>query len=216
MLTGKIKGWDGQTLTIEADFSDAYLMEQRKPEECEVRLIDSRIINADQRKKSYALMRDIGLYTGYMPDEIKAIMKYDFLSRTGLPYFSLSNVDRSTAREFITHLIDFCLEWGVPCRDALLELTDDIGKYLYLCLYHRKCCICGQEAEVHHVDRVGMGRNRDEICHVGMRAMALCRGHHEQAHLRPDFEKIYHVYGIKPDGLLVRRLGLGKRSREVV
>ena len=216
MLTGKVTAWDGQVLTIEADFDNEYFMEQRNPKECEIRLIDSRTINAEQRKKTYALMRDIGLHTGYMPEEVKALMKFDFISRTGLPYFSLSNVDLSTAREFITHLIDFCLEWGVPCRDSLLGMAEDVGKYLYLCLYHQKCCICGQEAEVHHVDRVGMGRDRTEICHVGMRAMALCRGHHNEAHLRPDFGQLHHVYGIKLDALLVKRLNLGKTDVEVV
>jgi hypothetical protein len=214
MLTGKITDYDGQILTIVAEFSDLYIMERWDPKECEIRLIDSRAINADQRKKAHALMRDISLYSGHTPEEIKEIMKFDFISRTGCPEFSLSDVDMSTAREFITHLINFCLEWGVPCRDSLLEMTDDIGKYLYLCLYHKKCCICGRKAEIHHVDHVGMGNNRKEICHVGYRVQALCRRHHNEAHLgQKTFDRKYYVYGIKIDEILAKRLNLGKSHK---
>jgi len=210
MLTGRIMGWNGQILTIQAAFNDTYIMEKQNPKECEIRLIDSRTINAIQRKKAYALMRDISVHTGYRPEEVKEVMKYDFISRTGYPEFSLSNVDLSTAREFIDSLVAFCLEWGVPCQDSLLEKAEDVGKYLYLCLYHKKCCICGKKAEVHHEDAIGMGGNRKEICHIGYRAMALCRIHHREAHDKPDFAKLYHVYGIKLDEVLVKRLRLGR------
>ena len=210
MLIGKITAWDGQVLTIKAPFNNTYIMEKRNPKECEIRLIDSRKIDTKQRKKAYALMRDISRHTGYEPDEIKDVMKYDFLSRTGYPEFSLSDVDVTTAREFIDHMVEFCLEWGIPCRDSLLEQAEDVGRYLYLSLYHKKCCICGGKAEVHHVDAIGMGRNRKEICHVGYRAMSLCRKHHNEAHANPGFAKLYHVFPIQLDELLVRHLKLGK------
>ena len=210
MLTGKITAWDGQTLTIEAAFCDTYIMQQRSPKECEIRLIDSRTINADQRKKAYGLMRDISRHTGYEPDEVKEVMKYDFLSRTGYPEFSLSDVDRTTAREFIDHMVELCLEQGIPCQDSLLEKAEDVGRYLYLCLYHKKCCVCGKEAEVHHVDAIGMGRNRKEICHVGYRAMSLCRIHHREAHSNSGFAKLHHIFPIRLDELLVKHLKLGK------
>jgi len=214
MLTGRITDWDGQILTIQAAFNDTYTWEQKNPKECEIRLIDSRTINAEQRKKAYALMRDISLFSGHTPDEVKEIMKFDFISRTGYPEFSLSDVDLTTAREFITHMIDFCLEWSVPCKDSLLEMTDDIGKYLYLCLYHKKCCVCGKRAEIHHVDHIGIGRNRKEICHVGYRAQALCRKHHDEAHLgQKTFDKKYYVYGIKLNEILVKRHNLGKGKK---
>ena len=216
MLTGKISGWDGYTMTVEVPFDDVHVWEQKQPTECEIILIDSRTISADQRKKCYALFRDIHLYSGHAPDEVKEYMKYDFIARTGRPEFSLSDVDRSTAREFITHIIEFCLEYGVACQDSLLEMTDDIGKYLYLCLYHKKCCLCGKKAETHHVDHVGMGRNRKEICHVGHRAMALCRRHHDECHQigQKKFNGKYYVYGIKLDEILAKKLKLGKAERK--
>ena len=213
-IYGQITDWDGRIATIKAPL-DLRTWERQTPKECEIRYIDSRTISADQRKKCYALFKEISLWSGHMPDEIKAIMKYDYIAHTGCPEFSLSDVDKSTAREFITHLIEFCLMHDVPCQDTLLNMTDDIGKHLYFCLYYKKCCICGKKSDTHHVDHVGLGRNREEICHIGYRAQALCREHHSECHMigQESFDGKYYVYGIKLDEILVKRLKLGKRVR---
>jgi len=100
-------------------------------------------------------------------------------------------------------------------RKALYEMTDDIGRYLYMCLEHRHCAVCGKDAVVHHVDCVGMGNNRDDICHVGMHAIALCAVHHDAAHHDEiGLFKAHHVYGIKLDEYLVRILKLGVITHE--
>lgn len=91
------------------------------------------------------------------PEELRQYLEWDFCSRAMREWFSLSDCDMTTAREFITYLISFCFHWGVPTKDSLLTQTDDIGKYLYLCLENRRCAICNRPAEVHHVDRIGMG-----------------------------------------------------------
>jgi len=212
MLTGKVTDWDGSTLTIKAVFNDNYTMLHQECREAEIRLIDSRTISSEQRKKTYALLRDISLYTGYDADQMKGVMKYAFIAKTGLPEFSLSDIDKTTARHFIDFLVEFCLEWNVPCQDSLLEKAEDIGKYLYLCLYHKKCCICGSKSETHHAeDRVGLGRNREEIVHLGMRAMALCRKHHNECHSigQKAFNERWHIYGVNVNEVLAKRLRIG-------
>jgi len=215
MLTGRITAYDGEILTIQAIFPDTNRMARQGCTEAEIRLIDSRMISNEQRRKTYALMRDISLYTGYEPEHIKGVMKYAFYERTGYDEFSLSDVDVTTAREFIDYLVEFCLEWDVPCQDSLLDKAEDVTKYLYLCLYHRRCCICGKKSEVHHAeDRVGMGRNRDKIVHIGMRAMAVCRKHHNECDDlgQQVFNERYHVFGVPLDEVLTKRLKLGKKK----
>ena len=216
MLTGVIKDWDGHTLRIEALFDDSYLMVHQGCKECEIRLMDSRCISPSQRRKVFALLKDISLYTGYPPGDMKEVMKYAFLAKTGLPEFSLSDCELSVARQFIDFLIEFCLEWAIPCQDSLLEAAQDVGKYLYLCLYHRRCAICAKEkAYVHHCQAVGAGRNRKEIVHVGMPAMALCATHHNMVHSigQATFDKKYHVFGITINEVLAKRLKLGRANR---
>lgn len=201
IIQGYLSGYDGETLTISAPFEDGWLLKKQGVTQCEIRLDDGRSISAEQRKKIYATMRDISLWTGFTPDEVKALMKYSFIAASGAEYFSLSDVDMTTAREFLSFLIEFCVENGIEAADSLLERSPDIARYLYACLLHKRCCICGGSAELHHVDAVGSGRNRKEIIHKGMLVLPLCRLHHTEIHKlgKGTFFERYHVYGIKLD-----------------
>jgi len=209
-IKGYISGFDGQALTIVAPFSDDYILAKRKITECEIRLDDGRTISADQRKKIYATMRDISIWSGHVPDEIKALMKYDFIAKTGCDYFSLSDADMTTANEFLNFLIEFCIEQDIPTEDSLLDRSPDIARYLYCCLANKKCALCGKKADLHHVDAVGAGRDRKEIIHKGMRVLPLCRTHHTEFHTigKDTFCEKYKVFGIKLDDYLCRVLRL--------
>ena len=103
------------------------------------------------------------------------------------------------AREFINTILEYAIEEGIPLSDAGIERTDDVGKYLYFCIKHKKCAVCGKPGEIHHVDAIGMGRNRKKIDDSYHRKLCLCRLHHTIAHNRgmESFEKMYHVYGIR-------------------
>lgn len=107
-----------------------------------------------------------------------------------------------TAREFLNTILEYALKEGVPLSDAGVNRTDDIGRYLYYCLKHKKCAVCGLPGEIHHVDTIGMGRDRRQVDDSEYRKICLCRKHHTIAHQRgmQAFEEMYHVYGIKYAG----------------
>lgn len=174
------------------------LLKEKTIRQAEVRFDDGRHISIEQRKKAYATIRDIADYTGFLPEECKEQMKYVHITRTGCEYFSLSDCSMDTAREFINTLIEFSLENGIPLSDLGTNRTDDIGKYLYFCIKHKKCCICGKPGEIHHVDAIGMGNDRRKVDDSNHRKMCLCRTHHTIAHQRgmDAFEQMYKVYGI--------------------
>jgi hypothetical protein len=199
-------------LTIQVPFTDAWLIEKQKIDTAEVRLDDGRTISAEQRKKAYATIKDISNYTGYAPEECKEVMKYLYIEETGEPYFSFSDCNMTTARLFITYLIDFCLRYNVPCRDALINRCEDVGHYLYSCLINKRCCLCGKPCDIHHAEnsRVGMGRDRTEIAHAGLYAFALCREHHAEAHTMPEKEfcNKYHVFSIRIDEEIAKKYKL--------
>ena len=94
--------------------------------------------------------------------------------------------------------MNFAIENGIPLSDLGTNRTDDIGKYLYFCIKHKKCCICGKPGEIHHVDAIGMGNDRRKVDDSNHRKMCLCRMHHTIAHKRgmDAFEQMYKVYGI--------------------
>lgn len=210
LVTGYIADYDGETLTIYAPFTDQQTLIKQEITECEIRLDDGRTISADQRKKIYATIRDIADWSGHVPEFLKEFFKYDFIAKTGAEYFSLSDCDMTTAREFLNHILEFCIENRVPLTERLLERSPDIGRAIYYCLANSVCCICGDKADIHHVDAVGMGRDRKAIVHEDMQALPLCRVHHGECHNMgyPDFCKKYHVFAIRLDKYLCRILRL--------
>ena len=201
ILQGYIKDVDDSSITIVAPFTDYNNLLRKNITECEIRLDDGRRISADQRKKIYATLRDISFYSGHTPDEMKALSKYDFIAKTGCKYFSLSNTDMTTAREFLQYLIEFCVEHDIPCSDSLIGRSPDISRYVYCCLVNKKCCITGLKCELHHVDAVGMGRDRKDIIHLDYRVLPLTGVMHSKAHNMGNtaFCERYHVTPIRLD-----------------
>lgn len=213
IVTAKIIGYDGKNMVVIPDASIDKELIQKQINRVEIRLNDGRTITAEQRKKAYATIRDISDYSGHAPEFLKEWFKYEYIIKTGGKYFSLSDCSVTVARQYINVLIDFCLHYGVPLYEPMTNRTDDIDAYLYMCLYYRKCAVCGRAADVHHVtgSKIGMGVDRDKAHHVGREAIALCRTHHNEAHSREkEFFEENHIYGIKLDEILCERLNLRK------
>lgn len=206
-MIGEITNYDGNMLTIQVEYHDCILLEKKHIKEAEIRLKDGREISREQQKKIYAMLNDISLYTGYTPQETKELMKFYFISKYGGNDFSLSNVDMTTASKFIEYIIEFILIHDIPTKVSLLEQAEDIRKYIYMCLVFKKCCISGKRAELHHVDKVGMGRNRNEITHIGMKALPLSKKYHVEVHTigEKTFEEKYHVFGVKIDEIIASK-----------
>ena len=190
------------------------VLEQREVFGAELRLNDGRKISAKQRKKIFSIIADISAWNGDIPEYIRKVLTWYFSCDEVIEDFILSNVDMTSSKEFISYLINFCFANDVPTRDTLLHNCEDIYKYLYMCLEHRKCAICNAPAEIHHVDRIGMGRNRNKINHLGLRAIALCRKHHDETEIRERelFEE-NHIYGIKLDKYLCKVLKLNYKEK---
>lgn len=201
-VKGKIvKEYPEQNYALVAVPYDWVTASHRQYKECLVQFIDSRPLSDKQRKMCYALLREISDYTGMTTERTKEIMKIKFmaddLEQTAEQIFSLSNAPMSLVCAFQRFLIRFILDWDIPCRFPLLDYVDDIPDYIYSCLIAKKCCITGRPAELHHVDRVGMGRDRTDICHEGMEVLPLTRELHQEAHTMTDqdfFDK-YHLPG---------------------
>lgn len=214
ITTAKILNLDDRKMTLQLDYPLTREVIKKMISTVELRISDGREITNEQRRKTFAIIADIAKWSGHEPEYLRQMFTWDFIKRKGIEYFSLSDVDMTTSKEFISYLIDFCFINDVPTKDTLLNQTDDIGKYLYSCLEHSKCAICNKHAEVHHVDRIGMGRDREHILHEGLNAVALCREHHIQAHGNEiKLFKDNHIYGIKLDSYLCYRLNLKSKEQ---
>lgn len=207
-------------MTIKAHYDDWYMLTKREYRECNIQLIDGRALSEKQRKTCYALMRDISNFTGMGLDPTKEYMKIKFLSEdlqeTADMMFSLSNAPMSLVCTFQRFLVRFLLDWDIPSSIPLLDFVDDVQDYIYACLVNKKCCICGRPADLHHVDHVGAGRDRDEIIHEGMETLPACRDHHTEAHTigQSTFNRKYHIgRGVILDKKLCRLYGLKEKEK---
>lgn len=222
-VRGRVVGYDEQRqeLLIRAPYDDWVTMTNRKFRECLVQPIDSRPLSDKQRRMVYALLREISDYTGQGADSTKEYMKLRFLADdlegTADRIFSLATAPMSLACAFQRYLVRFILDYDIPCSFPLLDYVDDIPDYLYACLIHKKCCICGGYADLHHIDRVGMGRDRTDIIHEGLEVLPLCREHHTEAHTMPDaefFERYHLPGGILADKTICKIFGLKTRRKQ--
>lgn len=201
-----------QLLTIKLDKNiPGYMLERYLDENGqlsgEFTLFDNRIITAPQRKKIHAIFGDIVKATGdgksdYDIESIKYDMKLIFCEQEKIKMFSLSEKSKTCtvtlASQFITFLLDFCMEYKIGLTVPPLSLVEDIKHYLIKCLHERQCAICWEHGEVHHVDTVGAGRDRKHIDHTKHELMCLCRTHHQESHTigQITFAKKHHVLGV--------------------
>ena len=125
-------------------------------------------------------MNDIARYTGHLTEQLHDYFKMLYKLMYEDVHISTSNCTVTQARDLINILIEFAITRDIPLGELGVNRTDDIDKYLYLTIINRKCSCCGKRADIHHVDKVGMGRDRTKINHEGMEAMALCREHHTE------------------------------------
>lgn len=201
MIKGKIidikqDGTAVITATVPLD-----LIIHRKVKEVYIDLIDSRNLSDKQRKMCYALIKAISDYTGENIESQKTQLKLDFtadrVDTLADKIFSLSNAPMSLVAEFQRYLVNLILEYDIPTKFSLLEYVDDIEQYVYMCVTHKKCCICGKHADLHHLNgsTVGMGSDRTKVCHLGREVISLCREHHTEYHKvgHSEFMSKYHL-----------------------
>ena len=189
----------------------------------EVRVIwqDRDEITADQRKKIFAINGEIAQWSAHDPEYTRKNLTADFLraniERLQMSALSLAisgNCDKGTASMFIEFLINFCLENDVPTSQPLREYADDLEKFTYSALLHKRCLICGRKADLHHVDAVGMGYNRQTKPQIGALVMPLCREHHSEWHTigRTAFEERYHAVPVRMDKRIANKYGYKGRA----
>lgn len=219
---GEIVDADGRYLTLRVPYTPEYVHQDMK--DATVFLHDGREISGDQRRKAWALVGEIAAWSGYHPREKEDLndqLKAEFLRKRAddmlmlaIGKFSLSDVEMTVASMYIQFLVDFVLENNVPTKQPIAELCEDIQQAVYSALIHRRCIVCGGRAELHHVDRIGMGNDRTKVQHIGRKALPLCRTHHQEIDHRGDaaFCKLYHVEPVEIDKKIARTYRLNMKE----
>lgn len=165
--------------------------------EVDVKVVDKRHITDQQRKFIFALCNEISYYTGDDREYIRLLMQQYNANLREIEVESLSTCSMTYANNLIDTIINFCIDKEIPFAKELLEenkYTFD-EKQTYAMALKRVCVVCGQRADIHHVDAIGMGNNRQKVSHIGKRALPLCRTHHTYCHAIGDgaFIEKYHL-----------------------
>lgn len=176
---------------------------------------DTRQVTDKQRRLFFALMGDIGRWSGEEPEWLRKYYFYPLFAERMLKPVSLSSESDSSVSDIntlIDMVIDFIFEYNVPINSAYSLLPRDEEHFIYQCCRHRECLICSEHADIHHIDSVGIGGNRKHVDHTKRHVMPLCRIHHQEYHtLGPTaFSRKYHVpvTGIKLDVETLRKIGV--------
>lgn len=215
MLKGKIIDLKEDGTAIIACKVDIGKFIHRQIKEAYIDLIDSRPLSDKQRRMCYSLINAIAEWSGSSQESVKQAFKMEFwagrIDTLADKIFSLANAPMSLVAEFQKFLIDFIIENDVPLNFPLRDYVDDIEHYTYMCLVHKKCAVCGKRADLHHIDAIGMGNDRNEVQHLGREVLSLCREHHTEIHAsgKADFMAKYHLNGgITADRTILKIYGL--------
>ncbi|MBE9438721.1 putative HNHc nuclease [Enterococcus faecalis] len=188
----KIKNYitqdDGTTTVViegvELDNKTSLLLDNGFEVEADVQIVDPFRITDKQRRKIFALVKDIEAHTGQPMD----YMRHMFIEyvRTYYGYdkrISLSDCTRTQASQIIEVTLDWIFHNDIPLAYKTSDLLKQDKSFLYWSTVNRNCVICGApHAELAHYQAVGRGRNRRKINHTGNKVLALCSRHHREQH----------------------------------
>lgn len=186
---------------------------------------DENGVSAQQRKFAFALLHDIwwsqvGGYWIETPETVKQhfYAMYEYYNSLDFGEFSLSAAKgkKTDTNQFINMLLDYAAIHDISLSvKPLNELEpQEISKWEYRCLMEKMCVVCGKKpSDLHHLDTVGSGMNRQHTNHLGHRAVQLCREHHNLAHSLgiETFMQRFKINGIKIDEKIALAHGLNMR-----
>lgn len=184
-------------------------------DEVTVQWHDNRLRSDEQNRLAWQLMTYIGDEYGTSKEEVYEQQRFEFSAVHGGD-FHLSTATMRDASAFIDVLVGIIIKEGVQMPKPLWEICDDITYAVYISLYYKKCCVCGRRgADLHHVDAVGMGYNRQTKPQIGNRVLSLCREHHSELHSigNEAFMHRYHLEPVTLDERLAKMYGLSKKAR---
>ena len=175
---------------------DFLLLDNGLEVECDVIVSDPYKITDKQRRKVFAMVRDIFNHYGQPLDYLRYMFQKQLEFLHGYEPISLSNCSRRQASELIELILDFVFTHDIPMNKSTSDLMSNDKYFIYKSTINRICVVCGaKNADLAHYQAVGRGRNRNKINHYGNKVLALCRNHHTEQHQigMDSFNKKYHL-----------------------
>src|SRR5699024_2118835 len=125
--------------------NDAILkLESGFPVNVNVEIVDENKITLKQRKKIFALLNDIYLFTGQPQEDLRQQFQFYLETIKGYEPISLTDTTRRIASELIEVIMAWVFQNDIPLNYKTSDLMKNDQTFLYLATVHRKCVICGK------------------------------------------------------------------------
>ncbi|MGK8550237.1 putative HNHc nuclease [Staphylococcus epidermidis] len=168
---------------VELEQSHIDLLENGYSLIAEVEVPDNKKLSIEQRKKIFALCRDIELHWGEPVESLRKRFQAELEIMNGYNEISLSNCSMRIASELIELIIAFMFHHQIPMRVETSKLLSGDKAMLYWATVNRNCVLCGESnADLAHHYAIGRGANRKKMQHYDYEVLALCRRHHQEQH----------------------------------
>ncbi|PKF14033.1 putative HNHc nuclease [Macrococcoides caseolyticum] len=192
-----LKYRNGQALVSGVEMTpDAMLMlDNGIPVDIELEILDGKKITPKQRRKIFALLNDIYMWSGNPQEDMRQMFIFYLEMMKGYENISLRDCSRRVAGELIDLIIEWVFIHDVPLNHKTSDMLKNDRTFLYMSTINRTCVICGKRGELAHHKAIGKGANRKEMDHYGYEVLALCRFHHNSQHQMgvESFDKLYHL-----------------------
>ncbi|NVO88918.1 hypothetical protein HWN39_10550 [Lactobacillus rhamnosus] len=219
LVNGKLQAIRGNQVTVDLDEPINRLRVSQLADGCQpsvsLDIADGRSISPDQRKKIFAMIGDYADFTGYEPEEMEAWLKWFYQAKTGIGNLSMATMSKEQANKFLTFVIDFGFENGIPWKTKHLDSIPSSYPLIMQCLKHRMCVICGKHADIDHEPPIGSSGNRHNIDNRRYKFLPLCRIHHTIRHQIgiDSFMSLYHIKPVKLDDPTLISLRLNTQTQ---
>ncbi|OHQ79518.1 hypothetical protein HMPREF2741_10115 [Staphylococcus sp. HMSC074C12] len=168
---------------VELEQSHIDLLENGYSLIAEVEVPDNKKLSIEQRKKIFALCRDIELHWGEPVESLRKRFQAELEIMNGYEEISLRDCSMRVARELIELIIAFMFHHQIPMRVETSKLLSGDKAMLYWATVNRNCVLCGKSnADLAHHYAIGRGANRKKMQHYDYEVLALCRFHHQEQH----------------------------------
>lgn len=168
---------------VELEQSHIDLLENGYSLIAEVEVPDNKKLSIEQRKKIFALCRDIELHWGEPVESLRKRFQAELEIMNGYEEISLRDCSMRVARELIELIIAFMFHHQIPMRVETSKLLSGDKAMLYWATVNRNCVLCGKSnADLAHHYAIGRGANRKKMQHYDYEVLALCRRHHQEQH----------------------------------
>lgn len=168
---------------VELEQSHIDLLENGYSLIAEVEVPDNKKLSIEQRKKIFALCRDIELHWGEPVESLRKRFQAELKIMNGYEEISLRDCSMRIASELIELIIAFMFHHQIPMRVETSKLLSGDKAMLYWATVNRNCVLCGESnADLAHHYAIGRGANRKKMQHYDYEVLALCREHHSEQH----------------------------------